>query len=60
MVDNDGDHGMIEMNGKAALKKGYHKLRVVYFDSGGGNDLKVLYNAEGGTKTMLPGSILFH
>jgi len=60
VVDNDGDHGMIEMNGKAALKKGYHKLRVVYFDSGGGNDLKVLYNAEGGTKTMLPGSILFH
>lgn len=60
VVDNDGEHGAIEKDGKAALRKGYHTIRVIYFDSGGGNDLKVLIKPEGGNKTLLPGSMLFH
>jgi alpha-L-fucosidase len=60
IVDNDGDHGTVEKSGKAALKKGYHKIRVVYFDSGGGNELRVLMNPEGGTKTEIRKSQLFH
>ena len=60
VVDNDGDHGSVEKDGKAALKKGYHTIRVMYFDSAGGNDLKVLIKPEGGSKTLLPDSMLFH
>lgn len=60
VVDNNGDHGTVEKSGKAALKKGYHKIRVVYFDSGGGNDLKVLIQPEGGKKEELPANMLFH
>lgn len=60
VVDNDGDHGSTEMSGKAALKKGYHKIRVIYYDGGGGSELKVLFNAEGENKKELPGSLLFH
>ena len=60
IVDNDGDHGNVEKNGRAALKKGYHKIKVLYFDSGGGNSLKVSIQAEGGKKEIIPASLLFH
>jgi len=60
VVDNDGDHGTIEKAGKAALKKGLHKIRVIYFDSGGGNELKVLMQPEGGMKSELSGAMLYH
>jgi alpha-L-fucosidase len=57
IADNDGDHGMIEKSGKAFLKKGYHKFKVMYFDSGGDNGLKVEMQAEGGKRT---GVVLHH
>ena len=60
IVNNDGDHGNVEKNGKAALKKGFHKIKVIYFDSGGSNSLKVSMQPEGGKKEMIPASILFH
>ncbi|HNU88334.1 MAG TPA: alpha-L-fucosidase [Ferruginibacter sp.] len=60
VVDNDGDHGTVEKNGKAALRKGLHKIRVIYFDSGGGNELKVLIQAEGKEKMEIPAAMLFH
>ena len=60
VVDNDGDHGTVEKSGKAALRKGYHKLRVIYFDSGGGNELHVFIQPEGEKKEILSSSLLFH
>jgi alpha-L-fucosidase len=60
VVDNDGDHGTVEKSGKAALKKGYHKIKVLYFDSGGGNELKVFIQTQGGIKQELAAGILFH
>ncbi len=59
-VNNDGDHGNVEKNGKAALKKGFHKIKVIYFDSGGGNSLKVSLQPEGGKKEVIPATLLFH
>ncbi len=60
VVNNDGDHGNVEKNGKAALKKGFHKIKVLYFDSGGGNSLKVSMQPEGGKKESIPAALLFH
>jgi alpha-L-fucosidase len=60
VVDNDGDHGTVEKTGRAALKKGYHKIKVLYFDSGGGNELKVLIQVKGGAKKELTAAMLFH
>jgi len=60
IVNNDGDHGNIEKSGKAALKKGFHKIKVLYFDSGGGNSLRVSLQPEGGKKEVIPASLLFH
>ncbi len=60
VVNNDGEHGSVEKSGKAALMKGYHKIRVVYFDGGGGNELKVFWQPEGGKKEAIPATVLFH
>jgi alpha-L-fucosidase len=60
VVNNDGDHGFVEQAGKAALKKGYHKIKVVYYDGGGGNELKVFWQPDGGKKEILPSGVLFH
>jgi hypothetical protein len=60
IVDNDGDHGNQEKEGRAALKKGYHRLKVLYFDSGGDNNLKALMQPAGGKKEELSPRILSH
>ena len=60
VVNNDGNHGPVEREGRAALRRGLHTIRVVYFDSGGDNALKVSMQAEGGKKIELPATRLFH
>ena len=60
IVDNDGEHGSIEKTGRAALKKGFHKIKILYFDSGGGNELKVMMGMEGGIKEEISPRMLFH
>ena len=60
LVNNDGNHGNVEKSGKAALKKGYHKIKVLYFDGGGGNSLKVSLQPEGGKKEVVSAALLFH
>lgn len=46
VVNNDGDHGMEEKTGFANLQQGWHRIKVVYFNSGGGSGLKV-WNGAG-------------
>lgn len=41
VVDNDGGHSAKREEGKIALKKGFHKLKVQYFESYMGNALEV-------------------
>jgi alpha-L-fucosidase len=60
VVNNDSEHGTLEKSGRAALKKGFHKIKVVYFDSGGGNSLQALIQPEGGKKEEISPAILFH
>ena len=60
VVNNDGEHGGTEASGRAALKKGYHKIKVVYFDTGGGNELKVSWQNGAGEKEIIPANVLFH
>ena len=46
IINNGGYHGTVEKAGRAALKKGYHKIHVLYFDAGGENSLKVFIQPE--------------
>ncbi len=60
IVDNDGLHGMQEKKGIVALSKGFHRLKVLYFERSVGNDLKVLIEGGGIKKQIIPDSMLFH
>lgn len=60
VIDNDGDHNTAEESGKVALKKGYHKIMVRYFDSGGDNSLQVSLKIDGGKKEPITPSLLYH
>lgn len=57
VVDNDNSY---TGPGKAALKKGYHKITVQYYDSGGENSLHVFVQPAGGPQIEIPATMLFH
>lgn len=47
VVDNDGDHGVVSANGSADLTPGKHRVRVEYFNGGGGSWLGAYYQGPG-------------
>lgn len=47
VVDNDGDHGVVSANGSADLTSGKHRVRVEYFNGGGGSWLGAYYQGPG-------------
>jgi alpha-L-fucosidase len=59
VVDNDGLHGMLEKSGVVALAKGFHPIRVTFFEKTGSDDLKVSYKGPGFDKQAIPDSVLF-
>jgi alpha-L-fucosidase len=60
VVDNDGNHGNTEKNGKAALRKGFHRIKILYFDGAGNNSLNVSMQPDGGAKVIIPADVLYH
>ncbi len=60
VVDNDGLHGLETQSGSIALKKGYHKIKITYFENAGGDDLKVSYKTPNSEETIIPSKFLFH
>ncbi len=57
VVDNDNSHSG---PGKVALKKGYHKITVQYYDSGGENSLHVFVQPEGAGIVEVSAPMLYH
>ncbi len=51
VVDNDGLHANQERYGSLNLVAGYHRIRVRFFESGGGEVLSVHYQGPGISKT---------
>jgi hexosaminidase len=60
VVNNDGDHGTVEKSGIAHLQKGWHSIRIIYFNSGGDANLKVHYAPLGEAKRPFESSMLGH
>jgi alpha-L-fucosidase len=60
LINNDGEHGMEEKSGKALLRKGLHNIRILYFDSGGGNGLKLEYTPPEGKRSEIPAGSYYH
>lgn len=59
VVNNDGDHGTIERSGTVDLQPGYQKIKVEWFNGGGGATLDVYYHGPGIPKQILPADKLF-
>ncbi|MBK7937035.1 MAG: alpha-L-fucosidase [Lewinellaceae bacterium] len=60
VVNNDGDHGMEEKSGRAFLQKGWHKIKVVYYNSGGAGGFRVAYAPVGQEKRPVPAANMGH
>lgn len=58
VVDNDGDHGVIEKDGEISLLPGSYPLEVIWFNGGGGSWLDVYYQTDGIPKQILPTTLL--
>jgi hypothetical protein len=60
IIRNDGIHGLKEDGGYYPLGKGYHKLRIEYFQREGGVGLKLLMEVPGHQKSVVPEPWFFH
>jgi Beta-galactosidase/beta-glucuronidase len=59
-VVNDGIHGMKEEGRNYPLAKGYHKLRIEYFQRVGGIGLEFLVEEPGQSKKIVPPNMLYN
>ncbi|MCR9226068.1 MAG: alkaline phosphatase family protein [Flavobacteriaceae bacterium] len=59
IVDNDGDHGVMERSGSLELPEGRHLVRVEFFNGGGGYHLDVKYSGPNTPKQIVPADRLF-
>ncbi len=59
VVNNDGAHGFFGKSGEIHLSKGKHKIKVEYFQAGGGKGLELLYEGPNIEKQIVPADALF-
>ncbi|MGI4728401.1 MAG: family 20 glycosylhydrolase [Janthinobacterium lividum] len=60
VVDNDGKHAILNKSSLVPLQKGYHKIKIKYFDAGATAALRVYLNLAGKPLTELPPDVLFN
>lgn len=60
IIDNDDDHMQQTLNAEIALKKGYHPIKVNYFQMGGGKKLEVSWKNTVSEIEVIPGGALYH
>jgi alpha-L-fucosidase len=56
VIDNDGLHGFDAKEGRAALRKGLHKVRVDFVQASGGSGLSLQYRRGAEKLTDIPAS----
>ncbi len=60
VVDNDGLHGTKKITGMVPLQAGLHEIMVRYFESVGGDELKVYWTSDKIAEQQIPDGVLFH
>jgi hexosaminidase len=60
VVDNDGNHAPRVITGHIPLRQGFHKIKLLYFQSEGNVTLHVSWGASGAELQPLPESALHH
>ncbi|MES2731215.1 MAG: PA14 domain-containing protein [Bacteroidota bacterium] len=59
VVDNDGAHAVKEASGRIGLKKGKHAITIDFFQSWGGQVLRVDYESAGIAKQVISSTAFF-
>jgi hypothetical protein len=59
IINNDGDHGVIEKNSSVQLNEGLHRIKVEYYNGSGGFWLNLFYKGPGIPKQIVPANKLF-
>lgn len=59
VVNNDGNHGVLERSGKIELEKGIHSIEVEWYNAGGGSFLGAYYKGPGIPKQIIPANKLY-
>jgi hypothetical protein len=54
VIDNDGDHSVLELSGKTDLSAGTHRLRLEFFEAGGEAILELDMEGPGMKRQPLP------
>jgi predicted alpha-1,2-mannosidase len=60
IIDNDGGHRAQKLDTKIGLKKGWHPIKVDYFQQGLAKSLTVIWEGPGVEEQEIPKSVLFH
>lgn len=59
VVDNDGSHSAMLMEGKVGLKAGYHKVKLKYFESYMGEQIEVGISGRDIQRTIIADDMLY-
>lgn len=59
IIDNDGLHGAISRTGTVSLDKGFHHIKLEYFEKTRGQFLDLQYQFEGTSMKTIPSSNLY-
>jgi len=59
VVNNDGEHAIVENSGNIMLNSGYHKIELLFFQAGGGMGLDASIQGPHLEKQIIPADILF-
>jgi hypothetical protein len=60
VVDNDGLHGMVTRSTTVALGAGFHRVRLEFFENGGGAGLLLRWAGPSTSSQSVPAARLFH
>ena len=60
VIDNGAPHRAQESFWKAGLKKGYHEIKLDYFQMGLAKSLVLQWDGPDLSKEEVPASVLFH
>ena len=59
VVNNDGQHAMVENSGNVMLNSGYHKIVLLFFQAGGGMGLEAAIKGPNMEKQIIPADMLY-
>jgi len=59
VVDNGGHHGDVYQEGQIQLEEGFHDVRLLYFQEGGGRKIELYWTPAGGAKAQVSQEQLF-